>query len=331
LKEGMVMKGVTLTARNILSAGAAAITLGGVLLLAAPSNSGQIAQLVVGEGTGTPGGTAAVIVSLVNDTEESVSADLDILFPTDLVEFIPPVNMNCVIAERLASTHTLAGSLPAPGGILRFAIFDQTGLTPLDNGDLATCNFHVLEGAPTGTAALTVDFAGMVPVEGLDGAIIIGDATPTPTITVTPPVVATATNTMVGPSPPTATNTMGNGGGTPTVTRTATVGQTATNTVGGPTATRTGGDGGTPTSTPTVGGPSPTHTGPTSTVGTPPTATHTGATATVTRTRTGGIGPTPAVEDDGCNVVTSHQSSGAGTWALLLAPALLIWARRRRF
>src|SRR4029453_9811637 len=320
----MVMKGVTQTARSLFFGAGPALAVG-ALPLTVPMQAGELGtQLIVGEGTGIPGGTVAVPITLANDVSDSVSADLDIGFPTDLVEFFPPVNVNCVIAERLASTHTVGGSLPQPGGILRFAIFDQTGLRPRGNGELATCNFHILEGVPVGTAALMVEFAqlrnadGFVPVAGVDGGINIVESFPTPTAT---PTTEAATPTSTMPVGPTATNTIGGG---PTATRTTGGGGTPTNTVGGPTATQTVGG---PTATRTTGGGGT----PTNTVGGGATATRTtggggtptntvGGGGTPTRTRTGGA-PTPrSNEDDGCNVVAPTQGNAAGTLALLLAP-----------
>jgi MYXO-CTERM domain-containing protein len=320
----MVMKGMTLTSRILLYGGVVvALGVGGLQLLAVPASAGVgEAQLIVGTGTGIPGGTASVPISLANDpTSQGVSADLDIAYPTDQVEFFPPVNENCQVAERISSTHIVAGTIPQPG-LLRFTVTNTQGLEPLGNGEIATCDFHVLEGVPTGTAALNVDFAeltgaeGMIPVMGVDGAIVIAEATNTPTPTNTPP--ATATNTAGG----TATNTMAPTPTAtvsvvvPTITATATSGASATATA---TATNTSGTPGTPTATRTVSATS------TRTSGTPgtPTATPTGGTRT----------PTAQVsfEDDGCNVVPTGQSSSGGMLALLLAPALLVWARRKRF
>jgi MYXO-CTERM domain-containing protein len=264
-----------------------------------------------------------VTISLANDQgANSIAADLDVEFPTDLVEIFEPATENCVIAERLESTHEVLATLPPPGGLLRFTVTTLNGseTAPLGDGELATCNFHILEGVEAGTAALTVEFTelrnvgGIVPSTGVDGAIIIEESVPTPTATSIPP---TATNTVgvtathtVGTPPATATHTVG----TPPATATHTVGtppSTATHTVGTQVATATHTVGPPPTATRTSGG-------------TPPTPVN-------TPTRTSGTQPTQQAEDDGCNIAASDQSSSGGTLMLLLAPALLIWARRRRF
>jgi MYXO-CTERM domain-containing protein len=323
----MVMKGMTLASRILFYGGVVvALGVGGLQLSAVPASAGVgEAELIVGTGTGIPGGTASVPISLANDpTSQGVSADLDIAYPADVVEFIPPVNQNCQVADRISSTHIVAGTIPQPG-LLRLAVTNTQGLEPLGNGEIANCDFHVLPGVATGTAALNVDFAeltgaeGMVPVVGVDGAIIVSEATPTPTVTNTPPVTATntggvATNTVAATATATVSGTV------PTATATS-----GTPTV--PTATHTSGTppGGTPTATRSVS----------ATSGTPgtPTASPTGATRTPTgptRTPTGG-GPSPSNEDDGCNIVSTGQSSAGGMLALLLAPALLVWARRKRF
>ena len=294
------MKGMTQTARILFYGGAALALVAGGLKFAVPASAGVLeAQLIVGTAPGIPGGTASVAISLANDEASAgVSADLDIAYPTDLVEFIPPVNQNCQVAERISSTHIVAGTIPQPG-LLRMTVTNTQGLEPLGNGEIATCDFHVLEGVPTGTAALNVDFAeltgaeGMIPVVGVDGAIVISEATFTPTPTNTP--VVTATNTSGATNTPTATVSVV----VPTSTATG---------VASPTSTRTAGTG-TPTSTRTSGPP-----------GTP----------TATSTRTPSAQPV-SHEDDGCNVVPSGGGSSGGMLALLLAPALLVWARRRRF
>jgi MYXO-CTERM domain-containing protein len=297
------------------------------LLLSAASaaHAGELVpQLSLVGGTGVPGSTVSVVVALSGDPENlATSADVDFAYPDDLVTFTPPVTENCSIAERLADTHEIAGTLVEPG-FLRLSIIVQgtpVEFPPLGDGDLGSCDFFIQPGAPVGTAALEIDeallFDGLeeLNVEPVDGAIIITEPVATPTSTAIP---ATATNTVGVPTPTntvgiaTPTNTMGGTGGTPT------------NTVGVPTATSTVGEA---TATHTVGVATATHT-----VGTPPaTATRTTGTPVNTPTRTSSVQPTQQAEDDGCNIAASDQSSSTGTLMLLLAPALLIWARRRRF
>ncbi len=280
-----------------------------VILMAGPSvaRAGTTeAELSVNGGTGAPGGTVAVTVALANDPDDAAtSADVDFSFPTDQVEFFPPVTENCSIAERLATTHGVGGTLVG-AGVLRLNVFvvgTPTEFPPLGNGDLASCNFHILPGVPAGTAALEIDtallFAGLdeLPVMPVNGAIIISETTPTFTPTNTP-ISPTATLTPTG-----------------VVTGTATATVTATPTTPGTVIN-------TPTATPTTPGtPEGTET---------PTATRTSGTATPSATHTSIPIPTFADSDD-CRIVPVEESHPGRTLALLLGPALLVWARRRRF
>lgn len=267
-------------------------------------------------GTGVPGGTVSVTLVLSDDIDdEAVSAGIDLRFPADVVEFLEPVNGNCAVADRIADTHGVAGDLLEEDlvNVEVFVLGAPNPQPPLGNGDLVTCDFHVLPGVPTGTSAVEIEspflgdnLGGEIPVRIKNGSIVIGEPvnTPTPTATLEPSATVTPTNTGgVGTPTATPTNTSDDG---PTNTPTNTVGATAT-----VTATATGSIAATATSTAT----SP-----------PASATATGtATRTITRT------PAPKNEDDGCNIVPNGQSNMRGTMALLLAPALLLWARRRRF
>ena len=297
-----------------------------LLLCAAPqAHAGDLVpKLSLVGGTGVPGSTVSVMVTLSDDPDNTAtSADVDFTYPDDLVTFSPPVTTNCSIAERLADTHEVAGTLVDPG-FLRLSILVKgtpVEFPPLGDGELASCDFHIEASAPVGTAALEIDtallFAGLseIDVDPVNGAISIsGPISPTPTATGTPVGTATATVTATGIVTATRTNTPPIGG-TPTTTAT-----TAGTSISTATATlTTSPSGGTATATVTPGTP-----------GATATRTNTGGpvgTSTATRAPTG----TPQAEDDGCNVTPSGQSSSAGTLALLLAPAVLIWARRRRF
>ena len=174
----------------------AAWTLGAVLLLAPPAMQAQQRELSVVGSSGLRGGTVAVVIRLANDTtNKAVTADLDIDFPTDLVTFNPPVRTNCTIAERLVATHQVGGQLPEAGR-LSLAIFARAlDITPLGDGDLATCLFQINADAQDSPAPLTVHFSQLgdangqtLSVKAVDGEIIITDAPnqPTPTPTVMP-------------------------------------------------------------------------------------------------------------------------------------------------
>jgi hypothetical protein len=150
------------------------------------------AELAIVGGSGILGGTVGVEILLSNDVANAgISADLDIAYLADVVEFRRPVDGNCRVDPRLAATHQVGGTVPRPG-ILRFALFSPTTLTPVGDGRLATCDFHILPGAAAGTAALTIEYIaltgihGDIPVVGVPGLITITAFTPGPTPTETP-------------------------------------------------------------------------------------------------------------------------------------------------
>ena len=180
----------------VLGVAAAARTAAGENAAAAATVAGVVAgtaHLTIIGGTGVPGGTVGVQIVLSDDVDEAaISADLDIFYPAELIEFFPRVAENCTVDPRIAETHEVGGTIPQPG-LLRFALFSSTTLEAVGNGPLATCDFHILPGATTGTsAALIVQFAqlrgadGFIPAEGVPGSITITDVTPEPTPTETP-------------------------------------------------------------------------------------------------------------------------------------------------
>jgi hypothetical protein len=155
-------------------------------------------QLSVVSASGLRGGTVAVVIRLANDaTNSAFTADVDIAFPTDLLEFFPPVRTTCTIAPRLAATHQVAGRVPEPGRVV-LSILARGGMnSPLGDGDLASCAFHILADALSSPAALSLqspllgDSNGLVlPVSVADGAIFITDAPNQPTPTVVPACAA---------------------------------------------------------------------------------------------------------------------------------------------
>jgi hypothetical protein len=290
--------------------------------MASSALAGAQPVLSVVGGTGVPGGTVSVTLALAGDVgNEGVSAGVDLNFPDDILQFFTPVSTNCDVAARLMTTHAIAGSLLQPG-VLNVEIFvlgTPSPIPPLGDGTLATCDFRILEGVSPGTIApLTIespflgDNAGQqIPVQVQNGQVEVIVAPPTATPTSSPTTVASATVTATPPTAATSTVTS-----TPT-TGEATVTGTPTNTPGEtPPATRTA----TASATRTVTSETET-----------PVATFTN-TPPATATRTGGT-PTPTSgkrdNDDGCNVVPPGDGDLGGTLALLLAPALLVWARRR--
>ncbi|MDX2171027.1 MAG: hypothetical protein SF182_28415 [Deltaproteobacteria bacterium] len=154
------------------------------ILLVCGAVQAQTPQLRIVGGAGVPGGTSAVTIELAGDSAAAAAtADLDMRFPTDLVEVNPPVGTTCQIAPRLAATHQVGGRLLEPG-LVTIAIFARNlVVAPLGDGLLATCGVHVLPDVEIpASAALTPEFAGIadsdgleLPVAGVAGAIAIGE------------------------------------------------------------------------------------------------------------------------------------------------------------
>jgi hypothetical protein len=162
--------------------GAALVLLSASAAVAAPVDR----ELSLVGGTGVPGSTVAVTIQLSGDTaNDAASADIDIGFPTDLVEFNLPVSSNCRVAARLAATHQVGGRIVEPG-VLTLSLFAlNLDIRLLGDGELMTCDFHILPNAELGTAALTAQFVSLfdargdnLNVRGVDGAITIGEPTP---------------------------------------------------------------------------------------------------------------------------------------------------------
>lgn len=179
----------------VLAAGAAWTTIVCAPAFSTPAGAVDPVLSIVG-GTGTPSGTVGVVIELSNDADNvAVAADLDIDFPADVVEFVPPVSVHCRAASRVSSTHEVGGTVPRPG-LLRLAIFNPTGLETLGDGELATCDFHILPNPAAGIAALTPEFVeltgadGTIPVTAIGGTIGIANFTPpaTPSVSPTPSV-----------------------------------------------------------------------------------------------------------------------------------------------
>lgn len=311
-------------------------------------------------GTGIPGGTVNVTFAVTNNSSSNPSlvacaAGITMDFDHDLVTFSglarPP---RCTVDPRLGSTHVISG----PGDPDGTGVFDTDVFanpigenSTLGNGNIATCAFNIDIGAPVGTTALMF----VVPPDSflntcqegaphianinlVNGEIVIALPTPTFTVTATPTTVPTATRT-IGVSP-TATRT------TMIAPATSTVSATSTSTAGSPTPTHTVNATSTARATSTntvVTSGTPTNTGSprataTNTVssGSPTTTPTINVTPKNTATRTSGGGtpsktPQRSSEDDGCNIVAPESVGSNGTFALLLAPAILLWMRRRRF
>jgi len=268
-----------------------------VILLAVTARAGaQQIQVTIGDGSGPPGGTATVPISLTDPTNTGVGAGLFVLFPAGTQDALSiDLPGGCTIAQRLADTHLLAvvPLINQPPGSQGFDL--EIGVNPnapnspnlpIGSGDIASCVFQISDASQLGSSTtLTADSvlvsdanAQTLPATGVNGEVSVGlqTPTPTPTITLTPT-----------PAPPTNTPSA-----------------TATNTSPPPTNT--------PTRTPT----------------TPPTLT---PTPTATRTNTPGS-PAPTVAPSGggggCTIASQSNSDASPLAWLVLPAAALLWRRR---
>jgi len=317
---------------------------------------GSAIMVDIGEGSGLPGTTASVPVSVSNTDDNNVSAvGMDFFFPSDSLTLAE--TGACVIDPRLQSTHSLAYFInpvndpcatPAGSSCVRFVISSLQRAT-FGDGPLMSCNFGVQNGVALGTVLdLVADAATLQivnssvppqclePTEANNGSVTAQEPfTPTATATGTP---AGATATPTGGAA-TATPTGGGATATPTgggATRTNTPGG-ATNTPGGatstptsmagtPTATRSGGPG-TPTNTPVAGTPTNTPLTPVPT----PTRTRTGGpTIAPPSTNTPGGGNDNGLNSDSCAITPAAQADPWRALVLMAVPAVLLAARRRR-
>ena len=296
-------------------------------------------ELAVDGGTGVPGGTVSVTLSLADDPAGAgVSAGVDVNFAAESLQFFEPVDDNCALAERISTTHGVAGRLLGPddGPPLNLEVFvlgnPSPPLPPLGNGELVTCDFRIKPGVPVGTVSLEIDAPVLgnahgtpIPVRVRNGSVQVVAELPTATPTPSPTPQLTDTSTPKA-----------------TATDTVAVTATATGTPNTPTATSTSSTPGSPTSTATATAtsstPPPTSiatTTATSIATTTATSSTPLSTATATATRTGG-GPTvtktaqKGADDDSCNIARPDPSATPGATVLLLLPALLLWMRRRQ-
>jgi hypothetical protein len=349
-EEELDMKPNNVTGRTSLATALGVFSV--ALLSVIGSTTAQAADPVLSMlgATGVPGGTVSVTFSLTGNTAGmAVGAQANILYDSSVLAFNGQfASTQCTLGCPSSSDHAIFGGA-TPGNVL-LEVSPLPGVFPevpfaADCNDLANCKFQINPNAAVGAMTalnvqnliLTDSLGTHLPVTaGTPGIVVVAAPNPTPTptsltsATATPPATATAvhTNTAVAPTlTPTVhvtTPTAIVGSPTATPTTTGEMGGSPTTTAGSPTTAPT-----TPTSAPTTPSAVPTTptSGPTNTPASP-TVTHGSPTTTAKNTRTpvSGIGK----ESDSCNIVAPGESSSGGGLALLLAPALLIWARRRR-
>lgn len=233
------------------------------ILLAAPGIArAQGITLTITGGSGAPGGTTNVTLTLSGDDQNQAVGLSDFVTFDDVLSV---VNSDCELDPRIApGTHiksVLPQCIPAPPAgkkCMNFDIAVNPALAdpnqPLGNGPLMTCVFHIAAEASVGPLALTGSQSGLevgdkdlnlLPATVVSGEITVAETTPTPTGTATATITPTAppTATPTETTAPTATVTPTE---TPTTPPTATVTPSATSTrTATATATRTA----TPTNT----------------------------------------------------------------------------------
>jgi hypothetical protein len=193
-----------------------------LILLVRASAAGAQLTVAVGHAIGAPGSSAGVTSTLTGGGGKVATVGFDVLFDVNIVDIQPS---DCVIAPRLSATHTLAPFLPQPGR-LRLGVFDLVPpLNTFEDGDLATCTFHINTSAPLGVSQLTMQNLEVsdnsvppvvLPSTAANGEIAVSLVTPTPVPPTRTPTNTVAPNTptrtptnTVPPNTPTRTNTPG--------------------------------------------------------------------------------------------------------------------------
>ena len=345
MEEELHMKPKNATDRTSLATSLGVLSVALLSLIGSTMAQADDAVLSMTGATGVPGGTVSVTFTLTNNTAGvAVGAQANILYDSGVLAFNGNfASTQCTLGCPSPADHAIFGGATAGNVLLEVSplpgVFPEVPFAT-DCNDLANCKFQIKSDVPVGTTTalnvqnliLTDSLGGHLGVTaGTPGIVVVAAPTatftPLPSATSTPQ--ATATSTVVHTNTPAATSTSTVHVTTPTAivgspTATPTTTGEATNTPGTPTtapATSTSVPM-TPSTVPTTptGGPTNTPASPTVTHGSPV------ATSTNTRTPISGIGK----ESDSCNILAPGESSSGGGLALLLAPALLVWARRRR-
>ncbi len=188
-----------------------ALAIGVVLPVSlALAGNGPSVTLSIVDTEGEAGSTVGVPLNLSGDDGgAAASAGIDIVYPDGDVTFTEPVADNCVLDDRISSTHQVSGRILSPGTVnVEISVLGAPDpIPPLGNGDLVVCNFGISGDAMEGemftleaTNVLIGDQLGMeIDSIGDDGVISVGGgATPTPT-TVPPTEEPTPTATATVP------------------------------------------------------------------------------------------------------------------------------------
>jgi len=155
--------------------GRLAVVILAVVASFAAVTTAESAELAVVGGTGALGASAVVTLRLSGSDTQAVTAGVDIAFVSSSVS---AAFENCSIASRLQTTHLLAGRL-LPSGALNLEIVllgTPADPPPLGDGDLASCTFQILPGAPAGPSALTIQGPLLGDKEGMELPVTVATA-----------------------------------------------------------------------------------------------------------------------------------------------------------
>ena len=184
--------------------------------------------LSLAAGSAEPGALLRVVLLLEGDGDRrAASADVEVIFDSDNLEFPGTVQEYCAIDARLAGTHEMGGQLLADNRLLLSVYPLAVPVQTLGDGLLGACLLSVRPTAVGGPTVLVLEQPRLAAVEGsaiaLRGvgatALILTD-TPTPTTSPTATQSATTSSTPTASAGPASTETAQPDPATPIVSRT---------------------------------------------------------------------------------------------------------------
>jgi len=137
--------------------------------------------LVINGATGAPGQNVQIRVALQQEGDGgAASADLDIVFDSNVLSLTGSVPDRCTINPRIAATHQVVGHLNGTNRLVLAVLIGGFDIVPLGDGSLVTCTFAINQQAAPQVTSLVADDPMLngvngesLPVTGVDGAITI--------------------------------------------------------------------------------------------------------------------------------------------------------------
>jgi len=229
-----------------------------VLSAVAPAADAAPVQVVVGSGSGTPGGAVRIEVSVDPAGQVVIGVGNDIEFdPSLAVRLRGDGSLDCAanpaLAPLLPPAFTCLSGPPTACARLRALVFRPSGGMPLPAGLLYSCTVGIAAGAMPGASLplriraprATGAVGRVLDAAGTSGAVAVLVPTPTETLAPTPSATPSATPTTTPSATPSTTLTV-------TRTRTASRTPTPTRTPRTPVPTATATSTPTRTATPAV-------------------------------------------------------------------------------